>query len=111
VSWPLSTVLYVTTKTKPARTAVKSVTASTTAPTPRTSPPASFVVSVATVATWRKIVPIDLVGRTGATTTVAVSAADGDLQAGLALDLLTLLTKRCSRSWLSLMVMLVGLLR
>jgi len=61
--------------------------------------------------TWRKTVPTALVAKTGATTTVVDSAADVDLQAESVPDQLTLLTRRCNRSWLSLTVMLVVLHR
>ncbi|KAH9237020.1 hypothetical protein K456DRAFT_1488703 [Colletotrichum gloeosporioides 23] len=44
-------------RNQPARTAVKSATASTTAPRDKTTLPASFAVSVATQDTWPEIVP------------------------------------------------------
>lgn len=57
VSSLLSTVHSETTRTRPARTAVKSATASTTAPRDKTTLPALFAVSVATQDTWPEIVP------------------------------------------------------
>lgn len=86
VSLPLSTALSVTMRTRLARTVscpsqsssvshtsqvVKSVIANTTVPSNVTSPPTSFVVSVATLAIWLVIVQIVSVVRTGATTLAA----------------------------------------
>lgn len=73
VSLPRSTVPSVTTRTKPARTVVKSVTASTTAPRSRTSLQASFAVSVVKLVTWLAIVPTARLDSRGATITVSAT--------------------------------------
>lgn len=57
------------TRTKPARTVVKSVTASTTAPKSRTSLQASFAVSAVKLVTWPAIVPTVRLDSRGVTTT------------------------------------------
>lgn len=64
-----------TTKTKPVRTAVKSVTASTTARKSRISRPASSAVSAVKLDTWLAIVPIAKLANRGATTTVSAASA------------------------------------
>lgn len=81
MSSPLSTVPSVTTRIKPARTVEKLVTASTTARTKRTTPPASSAEFVAMQATWLATVLTAFVAKTGATMTVAALAV-------LAVDLL-----------------------
>jgi hypothetical protein len=67
-----STVRFVMTRTKPAKTADKLVIANTIAQRSRTSPPTSSVVSVATQVTWRVIVQIANVVKTGATVLLLV---------------------------------------
>lgn len=71
VSLPHSTVPFATTRTKPAKTVVKSVTGSTTALRSRTSLRASFVVSVVKLVIWLVIVLIVRLDSHGATTTVS----------------------------------------
>lgn len=66
-SSPLSTERSETTRTRRARTAVRLVTASMIALSARTTPRASFAVSVATPGTWRVIVPTDRRVQAGAT--------------------------------------------
>lgn len=73
VSLPRLTVPCATTRTKPARTVVKSVTASTIALRSRTSPQASFAVSVVKLVTWPAIVPIARLDSRGATTIALVT--------------------------------------
>lgn len=70
VSLPPSTALFVMTRIKLARTVVRLVTASTIAPTRRTSLPTSSVVSVATLVIWLETVLTVLADKTGAITTV-----------------------------------------
>lgn len=68
VSLRLSTVRYATTRTRPARTAVKSVIASTIVPRSRTIPPVSFAVPADKLVTWLVIVlNVVLAAVTGAT--------------------------------------------
>jgi hypothetical protein len=84
VNSPLSTVPFVTMKTKLARIVVKLGTASTTAPSSATSPPISSVVSVAMLVTWLEIVRIDSAVQIGVTMALLVLAVH------LALQLVTL---------------------
>jgi hypothetical protein len=81
VSLPRSTVRSATTRTKPARTVVKSVTASTTALRSRTSPQASSAVSVVKLVTWLAIVPTAKLDSRGATTTVLATVPRAALAA------------------------------
>ncbi|PVH92575.1 hypothetical protein DM02DRAFT_271062 [Periconia macrospinosa] len=82
VNLPLSTVPSETTKTRPARTVVKSVTVNTTVPRNRTSPPALSVVFVVKQATWLAIAPNASAEPNGATTTVMATATRDVLAAG-----------------------------
>lgn len=75
---PLSTVLFVMTKTKLARTVARSGTGNTTALSDRTLPPVSFAVFVVMLAIWPETVPTGREAPTGVITTLA-----DDLQAGL----------------------------
>ena len=63
-----------TTRTKPARTAVRLVIASTTARRNRTSRPASSAASAVKLVTWLAIVPTAKLDNPGATTTVSPTA-------------------------------------
>lgn len=71
-SLPLSTELYVTTKTRHARTVARSAIANTTVLKSRTLPLASFAVFVVTQVIWVVTVPIDREARIGATMLLAV---------------------------------------
>ena len=69
-----STVPFATTRTKPARTAVRSVIASTTARRNRTLRPASSAASVVKLVTWLAIVQTAKLDSPGATTTASPTA-------------------------------------
>ncbi|KAF2450108.1 hypothetical protein P171DRAFT_205157 [Karstenula rhodostoma CBS 690.94] len=73
-SLPPSTVLSVTTRTKPARTVARSVTASTTVPRSKITRQASSAVSVDKLDTWLAIVPSARLDSPGATTTATETA-------------------------------------
>jgi hypothetical protein len=104
VSLPPSMVHSVTTRTKPARTVVKSVTASTTAPRSRTSLRASFAASVVKLDTWLVIVLTERLDSHGATTTVSATV----LKAASAVPPKTSWTPSCPK-WVAAVDSLVEL--